>query len=161
MTMTSYSFETVLLRPEGVGTWTYLNIPREVSATFGSKSQVRVKGMINGQPYRSTALPSGDGSHYLVVGKEIRDQINARQGDQVQVTIELDLEERHVDIPEDLQEALAGDPQAQQVFEKMSYSHQKEYVDWIQGAKKAETRRTRIEKTIGSIRAGKNIRQVS
>lgn len=159
--MASKAFEAVLHRPEGVGTWTYLNIPREISSTFGAKGQVRVKGTVNGHPFRSTALPSGDGGHYLVVGKEIRDQINAHQGDNVQVTLELDLEERRVDVPEDLQQALAANPQAQLAFEKMSYSHQKEYVDWIQDAKKAETRQSRIEKAISTILAGKNIRQTS
>ena len=42
--MNDYSFEAVLIRPEGVGTWTYLNIPRDISSTFGSKGQVKVKG---------------------------------------------------------------------------------------------------------------------
>lgn len=159
--MSSYSFETILLRPEGVGTWTYLNIPTEISSTFGAKGQVRLKGTINGQPFRSTALPSGDGSHYLVVGKEIRDKIHAHQGDKVQVTLELDLEERRVAIPSDLQQALDSQPEVKSVFEKMSYSHQKEYVDWIESAKKAETRHSRIEKTIESVLASKNLRQVS
>ena len=87
--MPDYSFEAVLIRPEGVGTWTYLNIPREISSAFGSKGQVRVKGMVDRCPFRSTALPTGDGSHYLVVGKDIRDQIKKVAGDSVKVTLEL------------------------------------------------------------------------
>ena len=57
--MPGYSFEAILIRPEGVGTWTYLNIPMEISVTFGSKGQVKVKGTINGYPFQSTALPHG------------------------------------------------------------------------------------------------------
>lgn len=38
-----YEFEATLFRPEGVGTWTYLNVPFDVEAEFGTKGQVRVK----------------------------------------------------------------------------------------------------------------------
>jgi Domain of unknown function (DUF1905)/Bacteriocin-protection, YdeI or OmpD-Associated len=159
--MAVYSFESVLVRPDGVGTWTYLNIPPDVSAALGSKGQVRVKGTVNACPYRSTVLPMGDGSHYLVVGKEIRDHIHAQQGDTVLVTLELDLEERRVVLPEDFEAAFANHPQARAEFDKLSYSHQKEYGDWIQGARKAETRLRRIETMLESLPAGKNLRQIS
>jgi len=156
--MTEHSFKAILFRPEGVGTWTYLNIPLDVSSTFGTKSQVKVKGTINGYAFRSTALPMGDGTHYLVVGKDIRDQIHSTQGDSVSVVLELDLEERHVVIPDDLAQALAGNPQVKSVFENLSYSHQNEYVDWIQSAKKAETRQSRIEKALVLLGQGAKLR---
>ena len=60
--MASYNFKAILKRPDGVGTWTYLDILVDVSATFGAKGQVKVKGTINGQPFRSSALPHGDGT---------------------------------------------------------------------------------------------------
>jgi len=156
-----FSFEKVLKRPEGVGTWTYLDIPQPVSATFGSKGQVRVKGTINGYPYRTTALPKGDGTHYLVVGKEIREQIQSAQGDTVRVTLEMDMEERKVDIPEELRQALVNEPQAAEAFERMTYSHQKEWVNWILSAKQAETRQRRIVKAIAQIAQGRNLRDLS
>ncbi len=118
--MGGHAFEAVLVRPEGVGTWTFLSIPLEVSAGFSSKGQVRVNGTINGYPFRSTALPMGDGTHYLVVGKEIRDHIAAVQGDTVQVFLELDTEERRVKVPEELRQALASRPEAAAAFEKMT-----------------------------------------
>ena len=156
--MTIHSFETVLVRPEGVGTWTYLNIPPDISATFGSKWQIKVKGTINGYPFRSTALPRGDGSHYLVVGKNIRDQIKSIQGDTVKVILELDVEERQVEIPEDLAQALDNLPQVKSAFNQLSYSHKKEYVNWILGARQAETRQRRIEKALMLLSQGKKLR---
>ncbi len=156
--MAEYSFEAVLIRPEGAGTWTYLNIPSEVSSSFGSKGQVKVKGTIEGYPYRSTALPMGDGSHYLVVGKDIRDQIKKVVGDSVKVTLELDLEERQVVIPDDLRRALENQPEAMIGFEKLSYSQQKLYVDWILSAKLEETRSNRIEKALSQLTQGKKLR---
>jgi len=159
--MGDYSFEAVLVRPEGVGTWTFFSIPLEISTTFGSKGQVRVKGTINGYPFRSTALPMGDGTHYLVVGKDIRQHIAAAEGDAVKVTLELDLEERHAEVPEELRKALSDQPQAAAAFEKMTYSHQKEWINWIMSAKQAETRLRRVDKALSLIKQGKNLRDVS
>lgn len=157
--MPSYSFEAILIRPEGVGTWTYLNIPKDVSETFGSKGQVKVKGSINGYRFQSTVLPMGDGTHYLVVGKSIRDQIQAAQGDMVKVMLELDAEDRQVVVPGDLVQAFVNQPQAKDVFEKLSNSHKKEYLNWIQGAKQEETRRRRIEKALELLSHGKKLRE--
>jgi hypothetical protein len=156
--MTDYSFEAILIRPEGVGTWTYLNIPTEVSATFGSMGQMKVKGTINGYGIKSTALPHGDGTHYLVIGKGIRDQIHAAQGEKVQVTLELDPEERRVVIPQNLAEAFASHPLSKAGFEKLAYSHQKAYVDWILAAKKEETSQKRIDKALELLATGRKLR---
>jgi hypothetical protein len=159
--MDCYSFDAVLERPEGVGTWTFLSIPLEVSSTFGAKGQVRVKGSINGYPFRSTALPMGDGTHYLVVGKDIRQQIDAAQGDTVKVTLEIDIEERRVELPEELRPAFDRQPQAAAAFEKMTYSHQKEWINWILSAKQAPTRQRRVEKALALIAQGKNRHELS
>jgi len=157
--MSSYIFEATLIRPEGIGTWTYLSIPVAISEAFGSKGQVKVKGTINGYPFRSTALPMGDGTHYLVVGKSIRNQIQAVQGDTVKVILELDSEVRQVVVPDDLVQAFVNQPQAKDVFEKLSNSHKKEYVNWIMGAKQEETRQRRIEKTVELLSVGKKLRE--
>jgi hypothetical protein len=156
--MTIHSFTSMLVRPPGVGTWTYLSIPLELSASFGSKGQVKVKGTINGVSFRSTALPKGDGSHYLVVAKKIRDQIGATQGDSVIVQLELDAEERRVDIPEDIKQALDSHPQAQSFFSSLSYSQQKIYLDWIMSARQAQTRQRRIKKALLLLSQGKKQR---
>ena len=156
--MKSFSFEALLIRPEGVGTWTFFNITPEVSATLGAKGQVKVMGTVNGYPFHSTALPQGDGTHYIVVAKAIRDQIHAVHGDTVQVTLELDPGERKVVIPKILADALENHPQAKANFEKMAYSHQKAYVDWIQAARKEETRQNRIDKALELLTQGRKLR---
>ena len=55
---------------------------------------------------------------------------------------------RIVEVPPDLQEALDKDPEARAVFEKMSYSHKREYVNAILEAKRPETRQKRIDRTM-------------
>jgi hypothetical protein len=50
-----------------VGTWTYLVIPLDLAALYDAKGQIKARGTINGQPFRSSAMPRGDGAHYLVL----------------------------------------------------------------------------------------------
>jgi hypothetical protein len=141
-------FKAVLLRPEGQGTWTYLDIPFSVVDAYGGKGQVRVKGTINGHPFQSSAMPHGNGTHYLVVSRAIRDAIGATQGDVVNVLMEADARIRSVPIPADLKRALGKNGKAKTAFESLSYSHKKEYVEWIENAKKPETRTRRVARSL-------------
>jgi hypothetical protein len=154
--MAEFAFASILKRPEGVGTWTTLDIPLDVMSAFGKKGQVKVCGTLNGHPFRGSALPHGDGTHYLVVNRSIREAIGATRGDSVQVLMQADLDERKVIIPEDLSASLHANPACQAIFEKLSYSHQKQVVEWIESAKQAATRQNRISKTITMLSAGWN-----
>jgi len=149
--MTQHEFAAELKRPEGVGTWTYLDIPFDLAAESGGKGQVKVKGTIGGQPFRSMALPHGNGWHYLVVNKPLRDAISVTQGDIVKVVMMVDNEPRQVSVPADLLGALKVNPEAKATFEGYPYYHQKEYLDWVEDAKKSETRQRRIAKVIAAL----------
>lgn len=152
--VTSRKFEAVLTRPEGTGTWTYLVVPFDTGEEFGTKSQVRVKGTIDGQSFRSTLLPTGEGGHLLVVKSEIRRAIVKEAGETVSVTMERDLKPRSVKLPQELVVALDRNSKAHEVFAEMSYSHQKAYVEWIEQAKRSETRDDRAKRAIGMILRG-------
>lgn len=143
-----YEFIALLERPEGVGTWTYLNVPFSVEDSFGKKGQVKVKGTMNGLPYRSTVMPQGEGSHHMVINQVIRQAIGVSSGDKVTVTMEIDLEQRTITVPEDFQRLLDEDLTNKAKFEGFSYSHKKEWIDWISAAKREETRVKRIKKAI-------------
>lgn len=151
-------FEARLERPEGIGTWTFLTVPFSVPEEFGVKGQVKVKGTVNGVPVVGSLMPHGDGRHFLVVKQEVRDQAGVSAGDSVQVTLERDTAERTVSVPADFADALARSPEAGVVFEGFSYSHKKEYVDWIESAKRPETRQARIEKALALIADRKRLK---
>jgi uncharacterized protein YdeI (YjbR/CyaY-like superfamily) len=85
----------------------------------------------------------------------IREQIGKTFGDEVTITIEPDAEPRLVKIPAGLAKAFKANPGAEAFFKKMSYTHQREYVTWIEEAKKDETRQSRIAKTIDMLKRGK------
>jgi uncharacterized protein YdeI (YjbR/CyaY-like superfamily) len=71
----------------------------------------------------------------------------------VEIELELDTKPRIVRLPKDFAAALDKDARAE--FDRMSYSHRKDYVDWIKEAKREETRRRRIAKAVEMIRQGK------
>jgi hypothetical protein len=129
------------------GGGSFVPIPFDVEQAFGKK-RVPVKATINGQPYRGTLVRMGEPYHILIVLKGIRQKIGKDIGDEVEVVLEEDTQPRVVEIPEDFQRALANAPVAKAAFEKMSYTHQKEYVNAILEAKHASTRSNRISKTI-------------
>ncbi|WP_079914540.1 YdeI/OmpD-associated family protein [Paenibacillus sp. 32352] len=152
------AFTARLIRPEGTGTWTYLNVPFDAESLFGTKAHIKVKGTVNGIPYRSTLMLHGGGTHYMVVNQAIREAAGVQAGDTVEVTMEEDMEPRAVDIPDDLQTALEEHVEAGRFFAKLPYSAQKVYVDWIEAAKKADTRTRRIQKAIALLEEGKRLK---
>ncbi len=96
-------FTAALERFEGVGTWTFLTVPFDAETIFGKKGQVKVTGTINGVAYRNSLMPHGNGHHFLVVNKSIRDKANVQVGDTVAVTMSLDTGERYITVPPNLQ----------------------------------------------------------
>ena len=149
------SFEVRLIARGPKGAWIFVPIPFNVEEVFGTKARVPVRGTVDGSPFRNYLLPEGDGTHAMAFGKDLQIATGAKAGDIVSVKLQLDEIERIVDMPAELQEALAANPPAALFFASLAYSHKKEYAQWIAEAKKPETRATRIEKTLEMLKAGK------
>lgn len=151
------SFE-VQLQYAGPGAATFFVPPLSVEAAFGSKGLTPVAGTLNGHSFRSSLFPNGDGTHYMVVNQPLRAAAGVKAGDTVQVTMERDTAPRVVEVPEDVQQSLAANNDAQARFSALSYSHQREYVEWIVSAKRPDTRARRIEKTVAMLVEGKRLK---
>ena len=87
------------------------------------------------------------GRFMMAVPKIFRDTAGIKAGDTIEVTMERDTEKRTVETPKDLSKAIEK-ANLQAIWEKMSFTHKKEYVNAVNDAKKEETRIRRIEKTI-------------
>ena len=135
----------------------FVEVPFDVEAAFGSK-RPRVKAMIEGVPYRGILTRMGTEHHLLVVLKEIRGQVGKTFGDEVTITVEPDTEPRVIEIPTELKKAFKAEKEAKAFFHKLSYTHQREYVMWINEAKREETRLNRIAKAIEMLKQGKKAR---
>lgn len=94
------------------------------------------------------------GRYFLPLNRQNREAAGVAAGERIAVELEPDTEERTVDVPDELRAALDTDAEARAAFDSLSYSHRKECAEWITEAKRDETRRRRIEKTLERLRAG-------
>jgi hypothetical protein len=142
-----HEFEAVLEAGEADG-GVFVVLPFSVQEVYGTRGRVPVQATLDGYPYQGSAVPLGDGHHALLVLKQIRKAIDKTLGDTVRVTLSRALAERKMEVPDDLAAALAEAPAAATYFNKLAYTHQREYVRWLEGAKKPETRTRRVQETI-------------
>ena len=137
----------------GGRTATGLPVPDEVVAALGSGRRPAVRVTISGHSYQTTVAPMG-GRYFVPLSAEHRMAANVAAGDAVEVEIELDTEPRQVSVPADLVDALSTDPNARAFFDSLAPSHRKEWVRWIEEAKKPETRSARILRTVSALQRG-------
>ncbi len=128
-------------------TATYFVVPDEAVAALSDRKRPPVRVTIGDHTYRSTVAPMG-GEYLIPLNRDNRSRVGAAAGDRVTVSLELDTEPRVVEVPDDLADALGVDDEAAATFEGLSFTHQREYVEWIVEAKRAETRERRIGRTI-------------
>jgi hypothetical protein len=124
----------------------FVRVPAAVVAALGGKGRIAVDATFDGVPYRGSVVSMGGG---MVIGvlKDIRAALDKAPGDTVTVTLAPDTAPRTVEVADDLQAAL-DDAGLTGTFSALSYSHQREYVLWIDEAKKPATRARRIAGTV-------------
>jgi hypothetical protein len=126
------------------------DLPFDPKDAFG-KVRAAVRVTINGYEFRTTVVAMG-GRVFIGLNREVRAAASVAAGDRVRVEVVLDDEPRTVEIPADLAAAL--EPAELAFLESLSFTHRKEYVRWIEDAKRAETRQARIVKAATMLRDG-------
>lgn len=89
------------------------------------------------------------------VNRAVKAATGVAAPDRVRVTMEPDIEPRTVSVPRDPRAALAGVAEAKTAFAGMSFTHRRNYVEWVEDAKRPETRTRRIAAMVERVRAGK------
>jgi len=142
---------------ERVGTTaTSFRIPFDLKDAFG-KARPPVKVTIRGHTWRTTPGVY-DGVGHVVVNRTVKTATGVDAPERVRVTVELDTEPRKVTVPRDLRNALTADPDANATFAKLSFTHQREYVEWVEEAKRPATRARRVAGTVERLREGRPLR---
>ena len=149
--MKKYKFKAKVEAGDGGGA--YVLFPYDTEKEFATKGKVPVKATFNGVPYTGSLFKYSNPFHLLGVPKAVRDQIGKGQGDTIEVIVWRDEEVRTVEVPAQL-ETMIKKEGLLPVFEKLSYTHRKEYCRWITDAKKEETRLKRLRKAIEMLKKG-------
>lgn len=143
-----YKFTAELEDAGGGGV--FVPFPYDAKKEFG-KARVPVYCTIDGEPYRGTMVKYGTPYHIIIVIKAIREKIKKGAGDKVKVWLTEDNQVRTVEIPDDFKNLLVKEKLEKQ-FAAMSYSHRKEWMLWLNEAKKEETRIKRMNKAIEKLK---------
>jgi len=143
-----FKFSSTLL--QAGKTATGIKIPADIIENLGAGKKPLVKVTINGFTYRSAVAVMG-GAYMVGVNADNREAAKVKGGDKIEVTIELDTEERTVEIPADFLKALNRNSEAKKKFEALSNSRKKALTLPIANGKTEETRNRNIEKAMNSL----------
>ena len=129
-------------------------VPAEIVEGLGGGGHPKVVVTVDGYTFRTSIAKMGDRYMFGVSG-ERRKESGIEVGKVHRVELELDTAPREIEVPDDLAAALAAEPAAQAFFEGLSYSKQSWHVFQVTGAKKAETRAARVEKSVAMLSEGR------
>lgn len=149
--MSEIRFEAKLFT---LGRLTLLRLPENASLALPSRGMVMVEGTIDDAPFQAALEPDGMGGHWLKFDEKLMETSGAKPGDTVALIIKPSTEWPDPEVPKDLASALAGDPQADATWVDITPKARWDWVRWINGTKKAETRKRRIEVARSKLRAG-------
>ena len=117
-----------------------LVVPAGVLEALGSQAAKRVIATIHGRAWRLGLLPLAGGGRYLLLNKDVCKALNIGLGQELKIGIEPDPDPDHVDVPDELAEALAAWPEAETVFSNYSGAHRRAMARLVAEAKQRETR---------------------
>jgi hypothetical protein len=139
-------FSATILRGSRANSWAYVPFPHDLKETFGVGNLIPVRITFDGRvEYRGSLAKMGSPQANILIRSDIRTELGKEPGETVDILVELDDKPREVIVPADVKATLKRAGQLK-LFENLAYSHRKEYVQWIEDAKKPETRLSRLQK---------------
>lgn len=152
--MAKQQFKATLTPAGEGGAWTGIFLTEAQSAKLGRRGRVPVALTVNGHPFKAFAAPMGDGTHGIMFNKTMQKTASVSQNDVVDVTFEVDTAPRTVEVPPELTAGLKKSKAAKAFFDELAYTHKKDFVGWITGAKRQETKDKRLAETMRLLKAG-------
>lgn len=142
----SKSFRARLEKGERRLGWTILHVPFDVAKVWGTRGQLKVRGEINGYPFRTSLFASGTGRHFMIVNKKMQAGAGISAGDTAQLRLEPDTETRTVSVPPELERILRQSAALRRSHDALNYSTRREIAKWISEAKQPSTRKRRADR---------------
>ena len=159
MIKTTIRFRAKLFRPAETAkgdSWTFLILPKNVSAKLPSRGMTAIEGTINGVRFQAVLEPDGQKSHWLRVDRKLSEAAGADAGYMVTLEIAPGAKELEPEVPADLRKALAtAAPEARKLWSDITPNARRDWIHWITSAKQEETRARRIKNACSMLAAGK------
>ena len=126
-------------------------IPPGVATALGGLKQMRVVGTVNGVAHQSSTYPWQGHNLYVGVHKATREAAGVAIGDEVEIEISRDDRPRVLQLAQELEAALAAEPELRTRFDALSFSRRRELAEPVAQARKPETRAARVEKALARL----------
>jgi len=131
---------------------TWIDFPYDLKETYGIGNLVPFIATFDGHvTYRGSLAKMGGDCAMVLLRKDVFAEIGKKAGEEVAIQIVLDDKPRELTIANDLRKVLE-EGNVWEVFSSLSFTHRKECIEWIESAKKAETRQNRLGKIVGMIK---------
>src|SRR5688500_11209372 len=128
-------------------------IPFDPDSVWGAKDRHHISGTVNDCKVRGR-LESDTTGWFLVLGPAWRRDNHLDVGAEVQVVLEPEGPQGER-LSSDVRDAMSSDPTARGFFESLPTFYRKNYIRWIESAKRPETRANRIAEMMRLLKAGK------
>jgi hypothetical protein len=151
--MATQRFKTVVTKE---GSRTFIAIPFNPNEVWGVKQRHHITGSINGCGVRGS-LGSDGSQYFLPLGAAWRRDNGVDAGAEVEVVLAPEGPQTDT-LASDIVAALESEPEARAFFDSLATFYRNGYIRWIEGAKRPETRSTRIAETLSLLKAGKKQR---
>jgi len=127
----------------------YVDVPLKAEKQLDRRGYVPVTGTLGGTPIDSTLVPLGGGRHRLFINTEMRKAAKVGEGDRVRIELRVDDKPRRLPMPAQLERALEADDNARMAWERMTPSHRKEWLAYLNSLKRPDTIEKNVAKMIG------------
>jgi hypothetical protein len=115
-----------VLQPDNTALkWVIVKVPFDPVKVWPKRNRLRVKGTINGYPFRTSLFGSAKGGHILLVNKQMQKGARVSVGGLAEIILEPDFEERKTGVPIELEKLLKQDRALKKFFEQLSPSARK------------------------------------
>lgn len=141
-------FRAALEERGPTGLWPHLFLPQAASVFLGRRGAVPVVVSVHGMGFRRTARPDGEGGHFVLFNADMRERAGVETGDVLEVTLTLDTAPREIELPREFDQMLHADPEARAAFAAMPASHRRAYLEFIEKARRPETRARRMQQAL-------------
>jgi uncharacterized protein YdeI (YjbR/CyaY-like superfamily) len=135
-----------ILQPDGTALkWVIVKVPFDPAKAWPTRNRLRVKGTINGFPFRTSLFGSAKDGYVVLVNKQMQKGARVSVGGLAEIVLEPDLEEREVIVPAELAKLLRQDRTLRKFYEQLNESARRDVGRFVLTAKDVEGRTKRAE----------------